>query len=117
AEGGRRTLTDVEIIKVWQAAEVQGYPYGRVVQLLLLTGQRRSEIAWLHRPWINEKHGTITLPDWLTKNSREHTLPLGDLAAQVIATVPRFNGTELLFPTRWDDDRPLSGWSKYKSKM
>jgi len=37
--------------------------------------------------------------------------------AQIIETVPRFNSTELLFPTRWDNDRPLSGWSKYKSKM
>src|SRR5882762_8773358 len=38
-------------------------------------------------------------------------------AAQILETVPRFNSTELLFPTRWGDDRPLSGWSKYKSDM
>jgi integrase len=36
---------------------------------------------------------------------------------QVIDRVPRFNGTELLFPTRWDNDRPFSGWSKYKAEM
>jgi integrase len=40
----------------------------------MLTGQRRSEIANLRRPWINEKERTITLPDWLTKNivRRQH---------------------------------------------
>jgi integrase len=36
---------------------------------------------------------------------------------QVIDTIPRFNSTELLFPTRWDNDRPFSGWSKYKAEM
>ncbi len=117
AESRKRTLSDEEIVKVWRAAEAQGYPHGTIVQLLLLTGQRRGEIGWLHRPWINGKDRTIALPGWLTKNKREHTFPLGDLAAQIIETVPRFNSTELLFPTRWDNDRPLSGWSKYKSEM
>jgi integrase len=87
------------------------------VQLLLLTGQRRGEIAALERPWINEKDRTITLPDTLTKSKRAHTFPLGDLTKKVLETVPCFSGTEFLFPTRWDDDRPFSGWSKYKSEM
>src|SRR5262249_17240499 len=60
---------------------------------------------------------TVTLPESLTKNSREHVFPYGELAAQIFEAVPRFNSTELLFPTRWGDDRPLSGWSKYKSQM
>jgi integrase len=117
AKSRKRTLTDEEIVKVWTAAERQGYPYGTVVQLLLLTGQRRGEIAWLHRPWINGKDRIVTLPDWHTKNKREHTFPYGDLAAEIFEAVPRFNSTELLFPTRWGDDRPLSGWSEYKSEM
>jgi integrase len=117
AKSRKRTLSDEEIVKVWQAAGRQGYPHGTIVQLLLLTGQRRGEIGWLHRPWINEKDRTVTLPEWLTKNKREHVFPLGDLTAQIIETVPRRNSTELLFPTRWDNDRPLSGWSKYKSEM
>jgi integrase len=41
----------------------KGYPYGTILQLLQLTGQRRGEIANLRRPWINEKERTITLPD------------------------------------------------------
>jgi integrase len=117
AKSRKRTLADEEIVKVWRAAEEQGYPHGTVVQLLLLTGQRRGEIAWLHRSWINGKDKTVTLPDSLTKNEREHAFPYGDLAAQIFETVPRFNSTELLFPTRWANDRPLSGWSKYKSEM
>jgi integrase len=113
----KRTLSDDEIVKVWRAAEEQGYPHGTMVQLLLLTGQRRGEIAGLQRSWINGRYHTVTLPDALTKNKREHTFPYSDMAARIFDTVPRFNSTELLFPTRWADDRPLSGWSKYKSEM
>jgi integrase len=117
AKSRKRTLSDPEIVRVWRAAEEQGYPHGTVVRLLLLTGQRRCEIGGLQRPWINQKHHTITLPETLTKSKREHTFPLGDFARQLIDTVPRFNSTEFLFPTRWDNDRPFSGWSKYKSEM
>lgn len=42
-----RTLTDSELRAVWRAAEDYGYPFGTIVQLLILTGQRRSEIGKL----------------------------------------------------------------------
>ena len=38
AKPSKRTLSDDELVKVWLAAEAQGYPHGKVVQLLLLTG-------------------------------------------------------------------------------
>ncbi len=117
AKSRTRTLSDAEIVKVWAAAEEQGYPHGTVVQLLLLTGQRRGEIASLRWPWINERDQTVTLPDWVTKNKRQHTFPYGDMAAHILEAVPRRNSTELLFPTRWADDRPLSGWSRFKQEM
>ena len=69
----KRILNPEELIKVWHAAIRQGYPHGTVCQLLMLTGQRESEIANLRRAWINEKEQTITLPDWICKNGKEHT--------------------------------------------
>ncbi len=113
----KRTLTDRELVDVWNAAEEQGYPHGTVVQLLILTGQRRGEIAGLQRPWINGDEQTITLPDWTTKNNTEHTFPYGNIAMKVLENVPRRNSTDLLFPSRWAGDRPFSGWSKYKEEM
>jgi integrase len=68
-----------------------------VCQLLALTGQRECEIANLRRPWINEKEQTITLPEWVTKNSKEHTFPYGDMVAEIlegIATTDRSITTE-----------------------
>jgi integrase len=113
----KRVLVPEEIRLVWKAAAAQGYPHGTVAQLLLLTGQRRGEIANLRRPWINEKEQTITLPDWVCKNKKEHTFPYNGMVAKVLEQVPRFNSTDLLFPSRVSDERPLSGWSKYKKEM
>jgi len=113
----KRLLKDDELRTVWFAAEQQGYPHGTIVQLLILNGQRRGEIANLRRPWINPAKRLITLPEWVTKNGREHTFPYGEMTARILDTVPRFNSTDLLFPSRVADDRPVSGWSKFKTEL
>jgi len=113
----KRVLKDDELGKVWKAAEKQSYPYGTLVQLLVLTGQRRGEIVALRWPWINQKDQTITLPDWLTKNGKEHTFPYNGRVAMILETIPRLNSTDLLFPSKVSDERPISGWSKYKREL
>jgi hypothetical protein len=40
-----RVLTDAELHNVWLAAGKIGGPFGALVQLLALTGQRRDEVA------------------------------------------------------------------------
>jgi integrase len=87
------------------------------VLLLILTGQRRGEIANLRWAWINEKERLITLPAWVTKNSKEHTFPYGQMTADILETVPRLNSTDLLFPSKVSAERPISGWSKYKKEL
>jgi integrase len=113
----KRILNDEELITVWHATVRQGYPHGTVCQLLALTGQREGEIANLRRPWINEKEQTITLPEWLTKNSKEHTFPYGNMVAEILEGIPRRNDTDLLFPCRISLERPISGWSKFKKEL
>ena len=113
----KRVLDDQEIRVFWRAAEKQGYPHGTFCQLLALTGQRKMEIANLRRPWINEKERTVTLPEWLTKNSKEHTFVYGDMVARIFDAIPRRNDTDLLFPSRVSAERPMSGWSKFKTEL
>lgn len=71
-----RVLTDAELARVWDAAGDD--TFGRIVKLLILTGQRRGEITQLKGSMIGTD--TITLPAALCKNRRAHTFPLGDLA-------------------------------------
>jgi integrase len=113
----KRVLSDDEIRTVWRTADSQGYPFGTICKLLALTGQRRTEIGSLRRTWINEKEQTITLPEWLCKNSKEHTFPYNGVVAAVLDTIPRRNDTDLLFPADGFTDRPLSGWSKCKQAL
>lgn len=109
-----RVLSDEELVAVWRAADQTGYPLGTIVKFLILTGQRRGEVAKLERGFVNPKDRTITLPATLTKNGRVHMFPYGDLLAQVIETIPRFNSTDYLFPARGNEEWAYSGFSKGK---
>ncbi len=110
-----RVLSDAELVKVWRAAERQGYPYGTIVKLLLLTGQRRNEIASLRWSYITLAEKKIMLPPELVKNNRQHVFVYGDMVAEVLASMPKLG--DFLFPARGHDDRPFSGWSKAKREL
>jgi integrase len=112
-----RVLDDIELKRVWEAAFQQGYPHGTICQLLILTGQRRGEIANLRSTWIDRKARTITLPEGITKNGKKHTFPYGNMVAAILDAIPINNSSTLLFPSRASEDRPLSGWSKYKRQL
>lgn len=115
AESRARYLSDEELKAVWKRAGVVGYPYGNIVQLLILTGQRRGEIANLRWEWINGD--LITFPAWITKNGREHRLPIAPVTQAVLASVPRTENCDLLFPSRLDETKPFNGWSKCKRRF
>lgn len=105
-----RALTSKEISAVYKFANY--YPFGTILRLLILTGQRCNEIASLRAEYIDKKARTITLPPSLTKNNREHTFPIGKKTIKLLRTIPETDG--LLFPARGKPDKPFNGWSKCK---
>ncbi|WP_323771763.1 tyrosine-type recombinase/integrase [Antarctobacter sp.] len=105
-----RVLSDLELAAVWHRAEAYGWPFGRIVQLLILTGQRRGEIVGLRRSWIDAK--LICYPAEFVKNQRSHTIPLGNWSMKIIESLPET--TDLLFPSRLDETKPYNGFSKSK---
>jgi len=54
-----RVLTDDELRAVWQASDDCGQ-FGTIVKLLILTGQRRSEIGSLQANWCSLTTGTTS---------------------------------------------------------
>lgn len=115
-----RVLEDWELAHVWQAASATGYPFGPIVQLLILTGQRRGEIAALKWKWIDRKERTINLPANLTKNRRQHVFPFADQTEAVIASLPVLG--EYLFPAQVETARgkpttTFNGWGKCKARL
>lgn len=115
-----RVLDDWELVLVWLAASATGYPFGPIVQLLILTGQRRGEIAALKWDWIDRKERTITLPASLTKNRRQHVFPFADRTEALIASLPILG--EYLFPAQVETARGkpttvFNGWGKCKGRL
>ncbi|MEI9933167.1 MAG: integrase arm-type DNA-binding domain-containing protein [Rhizomicrobium sp.] len=105
-----RVLSNEELARVWQASG--GDTFGRIVKLLILTGQRRGEITRLTSSMIGADK--ISLPGWLVKNGRDHAFPLGPMAKAIIGPVP---GEDIyLFPGRLIKT-PFDGFSKCKPKL
>jgi integrase len=78
-----RVLSDDEIAAVWRA--LPAGDYGDVVRLLLLTGQRREEIGGLRWAEIDLTDRLITLPAQRCKNGRSHSVPLSQMAYDILA--------------------------------
>jgi integrase len=102
-----RVLTHDELRRIWHAAAEIGYRYGTIVQLLMLTGQRRGETSKLE--WDYIKGDQISFPAAIVKNKRTHTIPIGSMAVNVIENIER--RSPMLFPAEGHDDRPFAAWS------
>jgi len=112
-----RVLSAEEVKSVLYRALEQKTLFDCIVALLVLTGQRRGEIASLEWDWI--ENGQITLPE--TKNGRLHTFPLSDKAQEIIEGIPR-SSEAFVFPSRTSHmgGKPstvFNGWSKSKASF
>lgn len=93
-----RVLTDQELRIVWNVAQTFPFPFGHIISLLILTGQRCGEISGLRWDYIDPDQKVITLPAEVVKNNSLHTLPLGETAQRIINSIEkRKNG--FLFPS------------------
>ena len=104
-----RVLTQEELLTVFRAAQ-DGSTFGNIIQLLILTGQRKSQIANLRREYIDEDAGLITWPPGTMKGNRRHSIPLSATVAELLTNLPKEG---YLFPAR-DRDTPFNGFSKCK---
>jgi integrase len=115
-EARSRILTDDELREVWEAAKVTGYPYGPIFQLLIITGQRLSEVAKASRSEIDLKRKLWTIPKERMKGDRAHEVPLSSLAIEVIEDLPNWNSGEFLFSST-AGEKPINGFSKPKVRI
>jgi integrase len=84
-----RVLSDDELKAVWKAADAIGWPFGPMFQLLVMTGQRRDEIASMSWNEIDFEARTWTLPRERSKNDRAHVVPLSEQAIAIFKDIPR----------------------------
>lgn len=107
-----RVLTDDEIRWLWKATA--GKTFGPLVRLLLLTGQRRDEVAGMTRAEVS---GAVwTIPKERAKNNQQHVVPLSEAAQAALASAPRIVGRKgFVFTTTGETH--VSGWSRAKTAI
>jgi integrase len=105
-------LSDVELAEVYRHAG--GDSFGKIVRLLILTGQRREEIGGLRWSEIDRDAGTITLPTERTKNGHAHTLPITPSVALILDSVPQVAGRDHVFGIR---GYGFTGWDAAKKAL
>lgn len=105
-------LTESELVEVWRSCLDNGH--GRIVRLLILTAQRRTEIGDLGWLEINKAARQIELPEARTKNGRAHVVPLSTEALEVLADADRGHEREFVFGRGAGG---FSGWSRAKAEL
>ncbi|MEA5470176.1 tyrosine-type recombinase/integrase [Spirulina sp. 06S082] len=110
-----RVLTDEEIIACWHAGASEGFPFAHFTQLLILTGQRRGEVAGMRWSELDLDKGIWTLPAKRAKNATLHIVPLAPLAIFVLNSVPKFLDSDLVFTTTGTS--PISGFGRLKERL
>jgi integrase len=107
-----RVLGTEEVGTVWQAAKSLSEPARGFVRVLLLTLQRRDEVASLRWDELSDDLTTWTLPAERAKNGKAHIIYLSKPVRAILATVPRLRGCPFVFPAA--SRRPVSAFSAMK---
>jgi integrase len=94
-----RVLSDPEIRRIWHALPESDF--GRALRVLLLTGQRRREIAHLRWSEVDLARGVIELPAERTKNGRAHQVPITAPVRSILEAQPR-SGDQVFAPANWE---------------
>ena len=108
-------LSDEDLASLMRAADAEGYPFGDAVKLLILTGQRRSEVAEMRWSEIGIERGVWTIPPGRTKNGQSHEVPLSSSAVSLLRSLPRFLASDWVFTTTGRS--PISGFGRVKLRL
>jgi len=107
-----RVLTDEELAAIIVAARKLQSPYGGIIELLALTGQRRNEVSQLRWDELDEQRRTWSIPSSRTKNKKAHIMHLSEEAWRLIEAHPR--GTYVFATT---GKKPFSAYAKGKNAI
>jgi integrase len=112
-----RVLSDDEIRALWTAtAKSDPATFGPLVRTLLLTAQRREEVAQMRRGELNDD--TWTIPGERYKTKRPNVVPLPNTVRGIIDARPtwpeRKDGQPADYVFTTTGHKPFSGFSKAK---
>ena len=107
-----RFLNDDEIAEVWR--HLGEGEFAAIMKLLVLTAARREEVSSMQWDELDLDRGEWLLPSVRTKNKLSHLIPLPPLAIEILQSIDRREGRELVFGS---GEGGFSGWSQSKRRL
>lgn len=110
-----RVLSPNEVTRLVAACRAEPYPFGPYTLMLLITAQRRGEVANMRWSEIDLENKVWEIPGERSKNGKPHLVPLSPLALSILRAVPRFEKCDLVFTTTRTS--PISGITKMVTRL
>lgn len=119
----KRVLTDSELADTYLAASGMEAPFGPFFQMLILTGQRRSEVAGIAWSELDRDEATWTIPPERAKNKAAHIVPLSPAVIDQLDLLAGAQGDD---EPKWpkagfilstNGRTPISGITKAKQRL
>ena len=115
-QGSRdRVLSENELGSVYKRSRDIDYPFGPIVQLLILTGQRLREVAHMRWSEVDLDQSIWMLPADRSKNGKPHAIHLSSEARRILAAIPQVMDSGWVFTTTGRG--PVSGFSQAKKRL
>jgi integrase len=111
-----RVLAEFELRQLIKVLDREPSIFSPLIRVLLLTGQRRAEVAgmsWAELHELDGENAYWEIPGSRTKNKQRHIVPLSPSVRDVILGMPRVG--LLVFSTT--GATPVSGFGKFKSRL
>jgi integrase len=108
-----RYLNMYEVKAVYKVADLLGYPFTGFIKMMILTAQRRTEVASMKWGDIDLEAGTWVLSSEDTKSARAHLVPLSPQAVELLKATPQFGS----YVWSSDGETHVKGYSKAKQRI
>ena len=122
-----RYLNEEELERFWTGINETtniSPPMRIALKLLMVTGQRRVEVAHMSKAELNLPEKLWSLPKERTKNGHAHDVPLSDLAVTFIEDAMAHAGSsDYIFPSPRDKSKPVNekaltrAWSRIREQL
>ena len=110
-----RVLSMTELHAVWHTADQMGFPFGRIVQILILTAQRRDEVAGMRWSELDLERDRWVISKDRAKNGKAHIVHLSSQAIAILASLPKREDCDFVFSTT--GQTAVSGFSRAKAAI
>ncbi len=110
-----RVLSKDELRAMYNATFEMPYPFGPLLRILTLTGQRLNEVAGVSWKEINLDAAKWELPRDRSKNKTSHVVHLSNPVRKEFDALMNLTNQELVFTTT--GKTPVSGFSKAKKQL